>query len=137
MGISRDTCHLGLPCDTQGILSERISFLVSPSIVYYYSLHISRPLRTQYTLQKLIFLLTVLLTSSNTIMSVDTDIIIIGAGMSGVGMAIQLVRKFGTRSFEIIEKTSDIGGTWFVNSYPGCGCDVCSAFPLCSISISR
>ncbi|KAJ5625682.1 hypothetical protein N7510_001991 [Penicillium lagena] len=50
-------------------------------------------------------------------MSVDTDIIIIGAGMSGVGMAIQLVRKFGTRNFEIIEKTSDIGGTWFSAEY--------------------
>lgn len=60
-------------------------------------------------------------------MTTDMDVIIIGAGMSGIGMAIQLIRNFGTRSFEIIEKTSDIGGTWFLNSYPGCGCDV--SFP--------
>lgn len=57
-------------------------------------------------------------------MSIDTDVLIIGAGPSGLGMAVQLVRNFGTRNFEIIEKTSDIGGTWFLNSYPGCGCDV-------------
>lgn len=57
-------------------------------------------------------------------MSIDTDVLIIGAGPSGLGMAVQLVRNFGTRNFEIIEKTCDVGGTWFVNSYPGCGCDV-------------
>lgn len=57
-------------------------------------------------------------------MPLDADVLIIGAGMSGIGMAIQLIRNFDTRNFEIIEKTSDVGGTWFVNSYPGCGCDV-------------
>ncbi|KAF9893503.1 hypothetical protein FE257_010815 [Aspergillus nanangensis] len=56
-------------------------------------------------------------------MSIDTDVLIIGAGPSGLGMAVQLVRNFNTRSFEIIEKTSDVGGTWLLNSYPGCGCD--------------
>ncbi|CEJ55705.1 hypothetical protein PMG11_01943 [Penicillium brasilianum] len=61
-------------------------------------------------------------------MSIDTDVLIIGAGPSGLGMAVQLVRNFGTRNFEIIEKTCDVGGTWFVNSYPGCGCDVPSHF---------
>ncbi|KAI9664116.1 MAG: hypothetical protein M1821_007607 [Bathelium mastoideum] len=57
-------------------------------------------------------------------MYVDTDILIAGAGMSGLGLAIQLVRQFGTRSFELIEKADGIGGTWKVNTYPGCGCDV-------------
>lgn len=57
-------------------------------------------------------------------MSLDTDILIIGAGMSGIGMAAQLIRNFNNRSFKIVKKTSDIGGTWTVNSYPGCGCDV-------------
>lgn len=57
-------------------------------------------------------------------MATDTDVLIIGAGMSGVGLAIQIVRKFGIRSFELVEKTEAIGGTWHVNSYPGCGCDV-------------
>ncbi|KAJ5364406.1 uncharacterized protein N7496_010119 [Penicillium cataractarum] len=69
-------------------------------------------------------------------MSIDTDILIIGAGPSGIGMAVQLVRNFGTRNFEIIEKASDIGGTWFVNSYPGCGCDVPSHFYSFSFALN-
>ncbi|KAL6901081.1 hypothetical protein GGI43DRAFT_403989 [Trichoderma evansii] len=58
----------------------------------------------------------------------NTDVLIIGAGMSGIGFAVQLVRQFGTRNFKIIEKSDNIGGTWWVNSYPGCGCDVPSHF---------
>lgn len=57
-------------------------------------------------------------------MDLDTDIIIIGAGMSGIGLAVQLVRQFGHRNFEIIEKSRCIGGTWSANTYPGCGVDV-------------
>ncbi|KAF4981440.1 hypothetical protein FZEAL_2752 [Fusarium zealandicum] len=56
------------------------------------------------------------------------DVLIIGAGMSGIGLAVQLIRQYGVRNFEIIEKGTDIGGTWLVNSYPGCGCDVPSHF---------
>ncbi|KAI0442718.1 putative monooxygenase [Xylaria telfairii] len=57
-------------------------------------------------------------------MELDTDIIIIGAGMSGLGMAVQLVRQYGHRNFEIIERANDVGGTWWANSYPGCGVDI-------------
>lgn len=57
-------------------------------------------------------------------MELDTDIIIIGAGMSGIGFAVQLVRKYGHRDFELIEKSANFGGTWLSNSYPGCGVDV-------------
>ncbi|PGH18933.1 hypothetical protein AJ80_04260 [Polytolypa hystricis UAMH7299] len=59
-------------------------------------------------------------------MSLDTDVLIIGAGMSGLGLAVQLQKKFPQASFEIVEKTGDLGGTWSVNTYPGCGCDVAS-----------
>ncbi|KAH7162053.1 hypothetical protein B0J13DRAFT_463478 [Dactylonectria estremocensis] len=61
-------------------------------------------------------------------MTHDVDVLIIGAGMSGIGLAIQLVRKHGTRNFELIEKSEQLGGTWWLNSYPGCGCDVPSHF---------
>jgi cation diffusion facilitator CzcD-associated flavoprotein CzcO len=54
----------------------------------------------------------------------NTDVLIIGAGMSGIGFAIQLLKQLGTRNFTIIEKSDNLGGTWWVNSYPGCGCDV-------------
>lgn len=57
-------------------------------------------------------------------MDLDTDVLIIGAGLSGLGLAVQLVRQYGNRNFELIEKSDNIGGTWLANSYPGCGVDV-------------
>ncbi len=51
------------------------------------------------------------------------EVAILGAGVSGLCMAIQL-RKAGIPSFEIFEKSQDVGGTWLDNSYPGSGCDV-------------
>jgi cation diffusion facilitator CzcD-associated flavoprotein CzcO len=54
----------------------------------------------------------------------QTDVLIIGARMSGIGLGVQLIRKYRTRNFEIIEKRSAIAVTWSVNCYPGCGCDV-------------
>src|SRR5262249_17030790 len=54
---------------------------------------------------------------------VGIDVLIVGAGFSGIGMAIQL-QKAGMDSFLIIEKSADIGGTWWENRYPGCACDI-------------
>jgi cation diffusion facilitator CzcD-associated flavoprotein CzcO len=51
------------------------------------------------------------------------DVAIIGAGFSGLSMAIAL-KKAGRNSFRIFEKASDLGGTWLFNAYPGCACDV-------------
>lgn len=50
-------------------------------------------------------------------------IVVLGAGFSGLGMAIQL-RKHGQQDFIVIEQATDIGGTWRDNVYPGCACDV-------------
>ncbi|KAI3333759.1 putative monooxygenase [Ustulina deusta] len=69
-------------------------------------------------------------------MDLDTDIIIIGAGMSGLGLAVQLVQQYGHRNFEIIEKSNHIGGTWWANSYPGCGVDVAGHFYSYSFSLN-
>jgi cation diffusion facilitator CzcD-associated flavoprotein CzcO len=38
-------------------------------------------------------------------------------------MAIRL-QQAGMRDFVVLERASDVGGTWFANSYPGCQCDV-------------
>lgn len=48
-------------------------------------------------------------------------VLIIGAGISGIGLAIKL--KAAGVPFTIIEKNPDIGGTWLENVYPGCGVD--------------
>lgn len=54
---------------------------------------------------------------------VDIPIAIIGGGFAGMGLAISLIRA-GRRDFLIFEKDDDFGGTWKVNTYPGCACDV-------------
>jgi cation diffusion facilitator CzcD-associated flavoprotein CzcO len=50
-------------------------------------------------------------------------IAIIGAGFAGLGAAIRL-REEGIEDFVVFDKNSDVGGTWWDNSYPGCQCDV-------------
>src|SRR5215210_6147758 len=51
------------------------------------------------------------------------DVVIIGTGFSGLGMAIRLQQE-GKRDFVVLERGTDVGGTWHYNTYPGCGCDV-------------
>ncbi|MGH8596863.1 MAG: flavin-containing monooxygenase, partial [Gammaproteobacteria bacterium] len=50
-------------------------------------------------------------------------IAIIGAGFSGVCMAIKL-KAAGYLDFVVFERAAEIGGTWRDNTYPGCACDV-------------
>lgn len=70
-------------------------------------------------------------------MSFDAEILIIGAGMSGLGLAVQIIRNFGgIKNFELIEKSEDVGGTWLQNTYPGCGCDVASHFYSYSFALN-
>ncbi|MFI7002125.1 DUF4873 domain-containing protein [Nocardia sp. NPDC050175] len=58
-------------------------------------------------------------------MSENPEIVIVGAGFGGLGMAIEL-RKAGIDDFVVLEKADEIGGTWRENTYPGAGCDVMS-----------
>ncbi|HTB10803.1 MAG TPA: NAD(P)/FAD-dependent oxidoreductase [Bryobacteraceae bacterium] len=51
------------------------------------------------------------------------DTLIVGAGFSGLCMAMKL-REAGMDSFLVIEKSAGIGGTWWENRYPGCACDI-------------
>ena len=54
---------------------------------------------------------------------VDQRVAIIGAGLAGVCMAIEL-KRHGIDSFAVFEKFDDVGGVWRDNTYPGAGCDL-------------
>ncbi|MCG8312076.1 MAG: NAD(P)/FAD-dependent oxidoreductase [Pseudomonadales bacterium] len=47
------------------------------------------------------------------------DVLIIGAGLSGVGAAAHLRRECPNKSFAILERRKAIGGTWDLFRYPG------------------
>jgi len=51
------------------------------------------------------------------------DVIIVGAGFGGIGAAIQL-KRLGYENFVLLDRQPDLGGTWYVNHYPGLACDV-------------
>ncbi|MBL8812737.1 MAG: NAD(P)/FAD-dependent oxidoreductase [Planctomycetaceae bacterium] len=51
------------------------------------------------------------------------EYLIVGAGMSGICMAAMLLKR-GERSFAILERSQEVGGTWLENHYPNSGCDV-------------
>lgn len=48
---------------------------------------------------------------------------VIGTGFAGLCMAIRL-KQSGIDDFVILDKASQVGGTWRENTYPGAGCDV-------------
>src|SRR5688500_595602 len=53
----------------------------------------------------------------------DVGVLIIGSGFAGLGTALRLLdSKF--RDFVVLERASEVGGTWRDNTYPGCQCDV-------------
>ena len=51
----------------------------------------------------------------------------IGSGFSGIGLGATLQRWHGIKDIRLFERESQVGGTWFVNKYPGSACDVPSA----------
>jgi len=59
-------------------------------------------------------------------MNARYDAVIVGAGFGGMGAAIQL-NRLGYDNLLILERESDVGGTWHVNRYPGLAVDIPSA----------
>lgn len=51
--------------------------------------------------------------------NLDYDIVIIGAGISGINFAYRLQERNPNLSFTILEGRDDIGGTWSLFQYPG------------------
>ncbi len=50
-------------------------------------------------------------------------VLVIGAGFGGLGMAIRL-QQHGEPDFLVVDKGTEVGGTWRDNTYPGAACDV-------------
>jgi cyclohexanone monooxygenase len=51
------------------------------------------------------------------------EVLIVGGGFGGVGMAIAL-RRAGITDFLVLERGPGVGGVWRDNTYPGAACDV-------------
>ena len=54
------------------------------------------------------------------------EVLIIGAGVSGICLGSKL-QAAGVK-YTILEKNPALGGTWYENKYPECGCDVPNHF---------
>lgn len=50
---------------------------------------------------------------------VDLDMVIIGAGLSGIGAACHMTMDRPERTYVILEARADLGGTWDLFRYPG------------------
>ncbi|MEY4176366.1 MAG: hypothetical protein RI900_3531, partial [Actinomycetota bacterium] len=54
--------------------------------------------------------------------STDVDVVVVGAGFSGLYLLHELRRSgFSSR---VLETADDVGGTWYWNRYPGARCDI-------------
>ncbi|KAI9736594.1 MAG: hypothetical protein M1834_000797 [Cirrosporium novae-zelandiae] len=51
-------------------------------------------------------------------------VIVIGAGLCGITAGVLLPKKVPGIELKIIDKNSDVGGTWLENKYPGVRCDI-------------
>ena len=59
-------------------------------------------------------------------------ILIIGAGESGIALGCRLKEKLGFDQFRVFDRQSGLGGTWWINRYPGVACDVYVLCYVCS-----
>ena len=59
---------------------------------------------------------------SSTDVTLDADVVVVGAGMSGL-YALKVLRERGLRTI-VLEKAPGVGGTWYWNRYPGARCDI-------------
>ncbi|MBZ9637847.1 NAD(P)/FAD-dependent oxidoreductase [Streptomyces sp. PSKA30] len=59
-------------------------------------------------------------------MTPEHEVLVIGAGFSGIGTAIGLLRA-GIDDFVVLDEQDDVGGSWHANRYPGIAVDI-SAF---------
>ncbi|KAE8370350.1 hypothetical protein BDV27DRAFT_170056 [Aspergillus caelatus] len=56
------------------------------------------------------------------------SVVIVGAGFSGLVVACHLKQQLNCDDFIIYDRAARLGGTWFANTYPGCGVDIPAPF---------
>jgi cation diffusion facilitator CzcD-associated flavoprotein CzcO len=49
----------------------------------------------------------------------ETDIAVIGGGLSGIALGSYLRMLYPDTTFHIYEREYSMGGTWHINQYPG------------------
>ncbi|KAL4789432.1 hypothetical protein BDV19DRAFT_397047 [Aspergillus venezuelensis] len=69
-------------------------------------------------------------------MPTEPRAIIIGCGVAGIALAARLKKDLKYKNFIIYEREREIGGTWYLNTYPGVGCDVDSHLYSFSFNIN-
>ena len=47
------------------------------------------------------------------------DVLIVGAGISGIGSAYHLTKQLPETSYVVLETQESFGGTWHTHRYPG------------------
>ena len=51
-------------------------------------------------------------------------LIIVGAGESGIALGCRMKEALGFDQFRLFDRQAGLGGTWWINRYPGVACDV-------------
>ncbi|KAL1958499.1 hypothetical protein VTO42DRAFT_4363 [Malbranchea cinnamomea] len=52
------------------------------------------------------------------------DVAVIGAGLGGISVAVNLRQRYPHATFAVFEQNHLVGGTWAKNTYPGLRCDI-------------
>lgn len=51
--------------------------------------------------------------------ALDYDVVIVGAGISGINAAYRIQHELGDLRYIVLENRSELGGTWSLFKYPG------------------
>ncbi len=62
-------------------------------------------------------------------------VLIVGAGESAIALGCRLKEELGFDQFRMFDRQAGLGGTWWINRYPGVACEVYVSTPQAAMSI--